>query len=90
MSNLLELRERCIMRYAKLDSVSLKNLHFAVEASFHSLMLTLVSIRFVQYSHCGTTGEVTALPTFEPWQGTCVVFLDKTLSSHGASLHPSV
>ena len=27
---------------------------------------------------------------FEPWPGTCVVFLEKTLYSHGASLHPGV
>ena len=27
---------------------------------------------------------------FEPWPGHCVVFLGKTLYSHGASLHPGV
>ena len=26
----------------------------------------------------------------QPWLGHCVVFLGKTLYSHGASLHPSV
>ena len=28
------------------------------------------------------------LPGIEPWLGHCVVFLDKTLYSHSASLHP--
>ena len=27
---------------------------------------------------------------FEPWPGHCVMFLGKTLNSHGASLHPGV
>ena len=33
----------------------------------------------------GTSGRV-----LSPGQGQCVVFLGKTLYSHGASLHPGV
>ena len=29
-------------------------------------------------------------PGFEPWQGHYVVFFNKTLYSHSASLHPGV
>jgi len=29
-------------------------------------------------------------PGLSPGQGHCVVFLGKTLNSHGASLHPGV
>ena len=29
-------------------------------------------------------------PGFGSWRGHCVVFLGKTLYSHGASLHPGV
>ena len=34
---------------------------------------------------CGLSG-----PGLGPGRGHCVVFLGKTLYSHGASLHPSV
>ena len=30
------------------------------------------------------------VPRFEHWPGHCVVFLGKTLYSHGASLHPGL
>ena len=35
--------------------------------------------------HCGARA-----PGSSPGQGHCVVFLGKTLYSHGASLHPGV
>ena len=56
------------------------------------------NVKYCHRTSYGTRGDlvVSALDSgskmsgFEPWPGHCVVFLGKTLYSHGASLHPGV
>ena len=60
--------------------------------TFFELILFLVYIDFgeTRWPNGWRAGLRIESSGFEPWPGHWVVFLGKTLYSHGASLHPGV